>query len=89
MKFQEWYEKEEYKIKVFIDNMKPEFRKEYYLRKGYFANDDKIKALEEKLKIAVEALEYYDTTCYDGHDYSAKEISKYAKESLEKIKGEK
>lgn len=46
------------------------------------------KDLEEKLKVAVDALEEYDTTVYDGHDYTAKDISHYAKEAIKKIRGE-
>jgi hypothetical protein len=52
---------------------------------NWFSEAKRLQASEEKLKIAVEALEHYDTTCYDGHDYSAKDISKYAREALEKI----
>lgn len=48
--------------------------------------DDRIFELESKLQVAVEALEEYTDTAYDSHDYTAKDITHYAKEALEKIK---
>jgi cell division protein FtsB len=45
-----------------------------------------VKAENEKLR---EALEHYTDSCYDGHDYSAKEISKYAREALASLKSGK
>lgn len=48
--FLKFFEKEKSKL-IFIESMKPEYQPEYYLRKGYFAHNDELAELREKVGV--------------------------------------